>query len=62
MIGNGRRKWSTINCLPGPGTIIENNLIKRRPFMTKTRIGKAVVAAALGILLGGGYFWTELNA
>ena len=30
--------------------------------MTKTRIGKAVVAAALGILLGGGYLWTELNA
>lgn len=29
--------------------------------MTKTRIGKAVVAAALGILLGGD-FWTELNA
>ena len=31
--------------------------------MTKTRIGKAVVAAALGILLGGGGdFWAELNA
>lgn len=30
--------------------------------MTKTKLRKAVVAAALEILLGGGYFWTELNA
>lgn len=30
--------------------------------MTKTKMRKAVVAAALGIFLGGGYFWTELNA
>lgn len=30
--------------------------------MTKVKITKTAVAAALGILLGGGYFWTELNA
>ena len=30
--------------------------------MTKTIIGKDVVAASLVILVGGGYFWTELNA
>ena len=30
--------------------------------MTKTIIGTAVLAAALGLGLGGAHFWTELNA
>ena len=34
---------------------------KRRTFMTKAKIRKAIVTIALGFFLGGGYFGTGFN-
>lgn len=46
----------------GPDGNLNRIHFKRRNFMINTRISKAIVATALGIFLGGGYFRTEINA